>query len=123
MNLDIQEDWSNLSDAAFWKQMDTSHFVFLFDEEGRGPLSPDQLPRDVGQLADDIYRSLEWAIQKQTGVFEDTNFPYASFLWANFFRTRVSSEIVGNDFSRAVKEGSVLARSPEARDLPGYLGH
>ena len=123
INLDIQEDWSSLPDATFWQKMDRSHLVYLFDEEGRGPFSPDQLPRDVNHLADDIYRSLAWAVQKQTGAYEDTNSPYGSFLWANYFRTRVSREIVKNDFTRAVNEGASHARSTEARDLPGYLGH
>ncbi len=123
MNLEIQEDWSALTDTTFWQKMDSSHLVYLFDENGDGPHVPSDLPSDVSHLRDDIYRSLAWAIQKQTGAYEDTNSPYASFLWANFFRTRVSRQIVKDNFSRAIEEGAVLARSSEAKDLPGYLGH
>ena len=123
MNLEISSDWSNLDENGFWQKMEANQFVYLYDENGVGPHSPSELPASVAELRDDIYRSLAWAIQKQTGAYADSNAPYASFLWANFFRARVSRATVENDFARALKDGAILARSSEAKDLPGYLGN
>lgn len=122
MNLDIQGDDSGLSETEFWAKMEATQHVYLYDENGRGPLSTGQLPSTVALLADDVYRSLAWSVQKQTSAYADTNAPYASFLWANFFRTRISRALLDSDFAAAVQEGARLARSPEAASLPGYQG-
>lgn len=122
INLEIQSDWSSLSENDFWKKMEAAQLVYLFDENGQGPLSPSQLPRSADRLRDDIYRSLAWAVQKQTGAYADTNSPYASFLWANFFRQEVARNLVENNFDDAVKLGAELARSFKAKNLPGYIG-
>ncbi len=123
MNLDIQGDDSGLTEADFWAKMESAQHVYLFDENGRGPLSTSQLPSTVALLADDVYRSLAWAVLKQTSAYADTNAPYASFLWANFFRTRISRASLDSDFGAAVQAGAALARSPDAASLPGYQGH
>ncbi len=120
MILDIQQDWGGLPEDQFWARMKSSQFVYLYDENGQGPLPPSQLPEDVNHLADDAYRGLAWAVQKRTAAYDDTNFPYASFLWANFFRARVSKDLVYSSFDNAVELGAKLAKSPEARNLPGY---
>ena len=122
MNLDIQNDYSGLSEQRFWAQMQSSQLVYLYDENGAGPFLPSQLPATVARLGDDIYRSLAWAVQKQTGAYADTNSAYASFLWANFFRTRVPRTQLNSDFNAAVQAGANWARSHQAASLPGYLG-
>jgi hypothetical protein len=123
MNLEISSDWSSLDENSFWQKMNANQLVYLYDENGVGPHRPSELPASAAELRDDIYRSLAWAVQKQTGAYADTNSPYASFIWANFFRTRVSRDLLERDRDESVRMGAHLARSPDARDLPGYIGN
>jgi hypothetical protein len=117
----IIDDLSTLSEDRFWEAMVNDQRAYLYDENGQGPISPQQLPDDVDQMADDVYRSLAWAVEKE-GAYADIGAPYGSFVWANYFRTQVPQTIASTDFPRAIQLGAIAARSPEARGLPGYRG-
>lgn len=41
----------------------------------------DMLPQNVGDLTDDAYRSLAWAVKSRKG-FKATSIPFAEFIWA-----------------------------------------
>ena len=121
VNVQVTNDWSNLSTDQFWSQMESAHQVYLY-EDGNGPLPPSKLPANVLQLHDDIYRSLAWAVQDQTGAFQKTSILFESFIWANFFRQHIPLSYVQSNFEGAVQQAAQLAQSPAAKGLPGYIG-
>jgi hypothetical protein len=72
-------------------------------------------------LEDDPFRSLAGAVRRAGGFAKDTT-PYAEFLWADFFRRRIKSKEVQKRFAPAVQRALVLAKSEDARYLPGWSG-
>lgn len=117
----LAADWSRMSRADFFKRMIRKEFVWLYDEEGRGPLDVRELPVKFNQLRNDIYRSLAYRVRK-AGGFRDTTVPFAEFKWANYFRTRIAKEKVQRAPRQALEAALELAHDPEARGLPGYSG-
>lgn len=99
--------------------MEQRHWVYLFDEEGRGPKTPADLPKKIAELRDDPYRGLAWAVRKQNG-FAKTDDPFAEFRWANYLRQRVKIGERPGDFERAVELALPFCRLKDAKDLPGY---
>ncbi len=121
VNAQVTHDWSNLNRAQFWSRMESTKQVYLY-EDGRGPLSPSELPNNILQLKNDYYRSLAWAVCSQTQAFKKEKVLFFSFYWANFFRARIPDSLVRNHFEQAVQLGAQLARSPAAKGMPGYRG-
>ena len=118
----IVANFSNLGRRDFWKKMESSSWVYLYDQTGHGPRSYLDLPVTVKGLRDDPYRSLAGAVREADG-YKKSNIPFTEFKWANFFRSRIT--IKGhsdNHFKEAVEEAIKLAKSTQARGLPGYIG-
>jgi hypothetical protein len=116
----VRANWSDLPPEAFWLRMRERHWVYLFDERGQGPLSPNALPKSVADLKDDPYRTLAYLVRERGG-FAKSEVPFAEFQWANFFRTRIPEKALANlESARAL--ALKLAASPEASALPGYSG-
>jgi hypothetical protein len=118
----LEADYSGLDPGSFWAKMKQQHWVYLYDENGKGPLSPADLPRTVVGLKDDPYRSLASAV-RDGGGFSKVSTPFAEFEWANYFRSSGISvaEIRGN-FRKSVEEASAIATKRDACSLPGYKG-
>jgi len=99
-----------------------THAMGLFydrDEHGVGPQDPSNLPKDPRGHTDDPFRSLAGEVRKREG-YDKTSEPFAEFLWANYFRTRVKTHPTRADFEKAVAEAMALVHDPAARALPGY---
>jgi hypothetical protein len=131
-------DYSALSDQdAFWAAMQRDGCLWPHDERG-APLAWEELPRlmppSVVGLRDDPYRSLA-GIVRRAGGYEKSATPYAEFVWANHFRTRVplpardegeggggeaGAPVVVDDVSKCVDEALVHAYHPDAEGLPGF---
>jgi hypothetical protein len=120
MLVSVSRDWSRIPTAEFFHRMVAGRNMWLYDENGQGPLDPDALPRFVLDLRDDPYRTLAWRVRK-AGGYRKTQRPFAEFQWAEFFRARIPADELKN-WRGAVSEGLRLARAPEARGLPGYKG-
>jgi hypothetical protein len=116
----VVENCAALDAAAFWQRAQQKGWVYFFDERGRGPLEPAALPRRIADLRDDPYRSLAWMMRERGVVSEAGEIPFAEFQWANFFRTRIIFDDTDAGFAHAVEAAIPLARSPAAKDLPGY---
>jgi len=56
------------------------------------------------------------------GGYAKSTQPFAEFLWADFFRERVSPGLIRREPRRAVSAGVRLARASDARYLPGWSG-
>lgn len=119
----VAEDHSDaeLTYREFWRMMVRQRCAYLYDQFGDGPRLPLYLPLDIRGMADDPYRSLAWMVRKEGG-YENSAESFAEFQWANFFRSHKLLIQRGREgFHEAVQRGLHLARSSEARHLPGYM--
>jgi hypothetical protein len=118
--MEVEADFSNLSSEEFWEKMQAVQYVHLFGAKGKAkPLRA--LPKNLRQLKDDPYRSLA-AFVRLAGGYAKTEAPFAEFQWADYFRARVDKKSLKDNFERAVRKSIKLATSPEAVELPGFLG-
>ena len=117
----VLDDLSTLAMPEFWKQMEAKGWVHPFDGKGRKrPLR--NIPRKVRKLEDDPYRGLAGFV-RVGGGFQKSQTPYAEFLWADFYRTRIAAKMVKKDFPKALQQAKRLAGSVDASALPGYTPH
>lgn len=116
----IVADFSHLPRRQFLTVMDNRNWLHPFDADGhRHPV--DALPRRIGKLTDDPYRSLAGALRRAGGYAKDDT-PYSEFLWADFLRHRIKPGLLESDFDAAVERGLRIAREGEAAYLPGWSG-
>ena len=115
----IVADLSHLPKAEFWTILDNSGWCHAYDHKGRRR-ELDDIPRGLDGLADDPCRSLAGALIRAGACAKSTR-PFAEFLWADFLRRRLD-DLPARDYDRALKEATALARSHDARCLPGWCG-
>jgi hypothetical protein len=116
----IVADLSHLDRQEFWSVMDHRNFVYPFDVDGvRHPI--ENLPKRIVDLKDDPFRALAGAV-RDAGGFAKIDAPFSEFLWADFLRRRVGGKKLRHSFEDAVEEAMQLARSRDARHLPGWCG-
>jgi len=113
-------DLSRLGKEEFWSVLDNRSWMHPFDAEGRRR-DQSEIPRKVAGLADDPYRSLAGAL-RLAGGYAKTEAPFSEFLWADFLRRRLKSDLVRRFFPKALRKALDLARSREAEHLPGWCG-
>ena len=104
----------------FFAFMEARNWLHCYDDSGKRR-DWDDLPRHVGKLIDDPYRSLAGELRR-SGGFAKTSVPYTEFLWADFFRDRIKRAQVEEKFEKAIAKALVLARSHNASYLPGFAG-
>jgi len=110
----------HLSKKRFLAFMDSQNWLHPYDAEGRRQDFA-ELPRHIGKLLDDPFRSLAGEC-RTAGGYAKSAAPYTEFLWADFFRDRIRRHEVEAKFRTALAKAVKLARSPEAAYLPGYAG-
>ncbi|MCW1383749.1 chromosome partitioning protein ParB [Novosphingobium sp. KCTC 2891] len=110
----------HLPKRRFYSFMDCRNWMHPYDAEGRRRDWED-LPRDIGKLADDPYRSLAGEVRR-AGGYAKTSTPYSEFLWADFLRDRIGLHQATDKFAKAFRKALDLARSPAASHLPGFAG-
>ena len=113
-------DLHYLKKPLFWTFMDNRNWLHPFDAEGMRH-THDKLPREIGAMKNDSYRSLAGELRRSGGYAKD-NTPYSEFLWADFLRRRISAKLVKDHFERAVAKALEFARQPDAAYLPGWCG-
>ncbi len=116
----IVSDVSRVSGRLFKSFMDNRNWLHPFDAKGRRR-SIGSIPRHIGKLTDDPYRSLAGELRRAGGYAKDDT-PYAEFLWADFLRHRIAADLVEQDFDAAVTRALDVARRPRASYLPGWAG-
>ena len=110
----------HLSKREFLTFMENRNWLHPYDEQGRRR-DPDELPKTIGDMIDDPYRSLASEVRRNGG-FAKTDTPYSEFLWADFFRIRISVSHLAKRHERALCDAMELARSRDASHLPGFAG-
>ena len=116
----VHADWSDLSEDAFFEKMEKEKLMWLYDENGKGPLSPRKLPKTFSKLKDDRFRSLVWKLIKKEAI-EKADVPFAEFKWGAYLRGHISQEELKTSPSQAFDKAVELAHAPEASNLPGYI--
>ena len=79
------------------------------------------IPKSVADVTAAPFRSLAGELRRAGGFAKDTT-PFSEFLWADFFRRRLSRKHVAGDFEKAMEKALNLARGNEAVYLPGWCG-
>lgn len=110
----------HLPKRRFYAYMDGRNWLHTYDADGR-PHEWKDLPRRIGKLEDDPYRSLAGEVRR-AGGFAKTATPYSEFLWADFFRDKIGKATIKEHFAKAVAKGLEQARSQAACHLPGFSG-
>src|SRR6476646_10384076 len=109
-----------LSKNNFWRFLDCQGLLHPFDEHGkRQPYS--EIPKKIGQLKDDPFRSLAGAVRRAGGYAKDVR-PFAEFTWADYFRGSFKTKDIRKDWERTLDEAIALARLHEAHFMPGWCG-
>lgn len=116
----VLDDLSWLEPAVFWRTMEFRGWSHPFDRRGRRCDYRD-MPKRLAELADDPYRSLAGLVRRAGGYAKD-QLPFVEFLWADFFRPRVAARLIRRQPKRATRLAVRLARSSDARYLPGWSG-
>jgi len=116
----VISDLSALDKEPFLVFMDNHAWLHTFDAKGRRRDYSD-LPKSVKDLTDDPYRSLAGEVRRQGGYAKNA-VPFSEFMWADYFRHRISTGKVGDDFDKALVEAMKFARDKEANYLPGWCG-
>jgi hypothetical protein len=104
----------------FRTYMDNRNWIHPFDDQGRRHHFKD-IPRHIGELADDPHRSLAGELRRAGGYAKNET-PFSEFMWADFLRRHVAKSLIENDFLTAIDQALAAARTPEAAYLPGWAG-
>jgi hypothetical protein len=118
--ISVVADLSKLRKPLFWTFMDNRNWLHPFDAHGVRH-GYDRIPKSIGKLADDPYRSLAGALREAGGYAKDPT-PYSEFLWADYLRHRIDRKRVHEDFQGALVAALDLAHQPHAGYLPGWCG-
>lgn len=106
---------------TFWQEMQTRHWVYLYDPKGN-PITPSALPQRIADLADDPYRALA-SYAEDAGYFRKTDAYFMEFHWARYFGSHMGWQPIDRmSLLNALQTAEKLACQPEAKDLPGYAG-
>jgi len=116
----VVSDLHALDIDAFWTYLDHHGWVHPYDTEGRRRTYAD-IPKTVTGLKDDPFRSLAGELRRLGGFAKDTT-PFSEFLWADFFRRRIKRRRVEKNFNATIERAMELAKSEDARYLPGWCG-
>ena len=120
VSLLVLKDLSFIDPARFWTVMDHHQWVHPYDADGVR-CKFDAIPKRLEQLQDDPYRSLAGELRRAGGYAKDVT-PFSEFLWADFFRSRISRDLLKDNFPKAMIKAMKLAGSQDARYLPGWTG-
>lgn len=114
----IIADLSQVPRSTFYRCMERNGLLHPFDRTGRR-IGPGRLPKRIEDLAHDPYRDLAWSVRRRGGYKKSAK-PFSEFRWADFFRSRIAPQLIATDYEKAVRRGLQLARSRQARTLPGF---
>ena len=116
----VVADLRHLPHDSFWFVLDNRGWMHPYDDAGKRRDHKD-IPKSIGELVDDPFRSLAGELRLQGGYAKDTT-PFSEFLWADFLRRRIQCKQVEDHFDDALTHALELAKSKDADYLPGWCG-
>ncbi len=120
MFVQVLADFSGLTKSDFWVALDHHGWVHTYDETGER-VDFSEIPKSIADMRDDPYRSLAGAVRRAGGFAKDVT-PFAEFLWAAYYRSRVALPDLLDEFEGSLEAALHLAHQPEAAYLPGWCG-
>lgn len=120
VSLLVLKDLSFVDSVTFWNVMNFNQWAHPYDARG-ARRTFEAIPKGIVDLQDDPYRSLAGLLRRAGGYAKDTT-PYSEFLWADFLRSRIASDVITEQGTKLQAKAMTLARSQEARYLPGWVG-
>jgi hypothetical protein len=118
--ISVVANLAELRKPLFWTYMDKRNWLHAFDAAGKRH-DHDQIPKKIGDLGDDPYRSLAGELRR-AGGYAKVDTPYTEFLWADFLRDRIPRRLIDKNFERALGKALELAHGKHADYLPGWCG-
>jgi len=115
VKVEVLEDQSDLSQEDFWKFMRSKKWLYLYDQFGKGPHDPSQLPYDIRGLSDDIYRSLAWEL-RNAGVIAKVQRPFSEFKWVQYLRAHLKVDLHTDNYAEAVVQAIELVNKKLAKE-------
>ena len=116
----VVADLQHLAKGEFWTFLDNSDWCHAYDHLGERRALSD-IPKSLAELTDDPYRSLVGELIRAGGCAK-SHVPFFEFLWADFLRRRIKPALVEKDFGTALVKALDLAKSSDAKSLPGWCG-
>ena len=116
----VVADLGDLAKDEFWTFLDNSDWCHAYNADGKRCELSD-IPKDLSELADDPFRSLVGELIRAGGCAK-SGAPFFEFLWADFMRRRIKRQLVEKDFDTALVKALDLAKSTDAKSLPGWSG-
>jgi hypothetical protein len=116
----VVADLGDLAKDEFWTFLDNSDWCHAYDANGKRCELSD-IPKTLSELADDPFRSLVGELIRAGGCAK-SDAPFFEFLWADFLRRRIKKKLVEKDFGTALVKALDLAKSADAKSLPGWSG-
>lgn len=116
----VVADLSKLGREAFWVFLDNRGWLHPFDERGKRQ-DYSAIPKHIGKLIDDPFRSLAGAVREAGGYAKETT-PFSEFIWADYFRRRIKAGRIEKQYAKTVAAAVSLARSHDASFMPGWCG-
>lgn len=120
VHLTVQKDLSWLDLDTFWRVMEFHQWAHPFDESGKR-VEFRRFPKTISGLKNDDYRSLA-GLARRAGAFAKEVTPFSEFLWSDYFRPRIDQRQIQKSMDAALVLACELAKRPEARYLPGWVG-
>lgn len=90
---------TNNDQTAFWDWMLVNNAAWLHDNKGLQPMNPALLPKNLGEMLNDPYRTLSRWVRESCGYLKSTeqrcqafgeggNSDFMEFHWADYFREK-----------------------------------
>ena len=118
--VNVIADLSRLAKPEFWVFCDNRGWCHPFDADGERR-AYDEIPKRIGEMADDPFRSLAGELRRAGGFSKETT-PFEEFVWADFLRRRLKRKLVEDDFGAALTQALNYAHAEDANHLPGWCG-
>jgi hypothetical protein len=118
IRLTVLKDLSWLNVDMFWRTLEFSQLVHPYNANGQR-IKFSQIPKSIAKLQDDPFRSLA-GILRQSGGYAKADIPFAEFLWADYLRQHFNKSEVEKITKPLVARAVKLAKTAEARYLPGW---
>lgn len=81
----FDEAFLELSENEIWNLFKQNGWIHLRDRD-RNSIHPHEIPRFIGDLNDDPFRSLAWMLKKLK-TFKKTGVSFQEFIWADFLHS------------------------------------
>jgi hypothetical protein len=127
LNMGIDETYCQIDDNRSGQPLDVFWAGMVHDRKAwpryrKDEHDPTEIPASVGELKDDPYRSLAGEVSDACGFEkeEKTKQNFVEFEWADFFRDKIREQLIQTNMDKAINRAKKLAKSPEAKNLPGY---